>query len=92
MNRNLSFSGDVLEVPRFLDDEFRRRLNSQYFDLSGFYLRLDAQLKASGEIWDIGWIRRQFDESSPKVAAAVMGKRTMALARATEEFLRGEES
>jgi uncharacterized protein YdaU (DUF1376 family) len=90
-NRNLSFSGDVLEVPRFLDAEFCRRLNGQYFDLTGFYLRLDAQLKASGEVWDLSWIRRQFDESSPQ-AAPQMSKRTRALMASDATFLAGGES
>ncbi len=62
----LAFGGDVLEVPRFLDDEFVKRLNGEYFDLTAFYVELDAKLKATGEPWDLRWIRDQFAAASPQ--------------------------
>lgn len=61
----LAFAGKVLEVPRFLDDEFVRRLNGQFFELTGFYQTLDDVLDRTGESWDIRWIRDKFSEASP---------------------------
>lgn len=88
----LSYAGKVLQVPKFLDDEFTARLNGQFFDLTGFYERLDSQLVTSGDAWDLSWIRRQFDELSPKPKMSAMSKRTRALMESDEIFLRGGES
>lgn len=62
----LAFDGKILEVPKFLDDEFVKRLNGQYFDLTQFYLDLDARLDKSGDSWDLRWIREQFASVSPQ--------------------------
>jgi uncharacterized protein YdaU (DUF1376 family) len=64
--RHLAFSGKRLEVPKFLDEEFVRRLNGQYFDLTDFYLSLEQRLAQTGEAYDIRWIREQFAAESPK--------------------------
>ena len=61
----LAYAGKILEIPRFLDDEFVRRLNGQAFDLTGLYEALDARLLDTGEPWDLRWIRDRFAESSP---------------------------
>lgn len=61
----LAYGGKVLEVPKFLDEEFRKRLNGHGFDLTGFYLDLDGRLIDSGEAWDLRWIRDQFDKAAP---------------------------
>lgn len=64
----LAYGGKVLEVPKFLDEEFVRRLNGQVFDLTGFYDALEQRLVQTGEVWDLRWIREQFDAESPKPA------------------------
>ena len=56
----LSFAGDRLEVPRFLDDEFSKRC-PQGFDLTGWYLALDQELTKSGDPYTLQWIRARFD-------------------------------
>jgi uncharacterized protein YdaU (DUF1376 family) len=61
----LAFGGKVLEVPKFLDEEFVKRLNGQVFDLTAFYLALDQRLAQTGEPWDLRWIRDQFAAESP---------------------------
>lgn len=61
----LAFGGKVLEVPKFLDEEFVKRLNGQAFDLTAFYLALDQRLAHTGESWDLRWIREQFAAQSP---------------------------
>src|SRR6185295_9660334 len=61
-----AFAGKVLEVPKFLDDEFVKRLNGYGFDLTGFYLALDKRLAQTGEAWDLRWIRDQFAAESPQ--------------------------
>lgn len=61
----LAFGGKRLEVPKFLDEEFVKRLNGQYFDLTGFYVALDTRLTQTGEAWDLRWIRDQFAAESP---------------------------
>jgi hypothetical protein len=61
----LSFGGKVLEVPKFLDDEFVKRLNGIAFDLTAFYIALDTRLAQTGEPWDIRWIRDQFAAETP---------------------------
>lgn len=60
-----AFAGKRLKVPKFLDVEFTDRLNGQYFDLTAFYLALDARLVETGEPWDLRWIRDQFAAQSP---------------------------
>lgn len=62
----VAFAGKVVEVPKFLDDEFRKRLNGQVFDLTAFYQALDQRLAQTGEPWDLRWIREQFAAESPK--------------------------
>ncbi len=62
----LAFGGKVLEVPRFLDEEFTKRLNGQAFDLLAFYDALDARLAQTGEPWDLKWIRQQFEAEAPQ--------------------------
>lgn len=62
----LAFGGKVLTVPKFLDEEFVRRLNGQYFDVTGFYQALDQRLAQTGEAWDLRWIRDQFANEAPK--------------------------
>lgn len=85
---NLAFAGRVLEVPRFLDSEFVKRLNRTDFDLTGLYLRLDKQLQETGEQWDLGWIRRHFEAEAPTpVATPTMSRQTRALMKASAEFL-----
>lgn len=62
----LAFAGKRLEVPKFLDEEFVKRLNDQPFDLTGFYAALDQRLTQTGEPWDLKWIRDQFAAESPQ--------------------------
>lgn len=61
----LAYGGKILEVPKFLDAEFVKRLNGQGFDLTEFYTALDQRLAQTGESWDLRWIREQFDWESP---------------------------
>lgn len=62
----LAFAGKVLEIPKFLDDEFVRRLNGEFFELTRFYLALDTRLTQTGEAWDLRWIRDQFAKEAPQ--------------------------
>jgi hypothetical protein len=61
----VAFTGKVLEVPRFLDEEFAKRLNGQAFNLPEFYQALDGRLAQTGEPWDLRWIRDRFSAESP---------------------------
>lgn len=61
----VAFTGKVLQVPRFLDEEFAKRLNGQVFDLQEFYRALDGRLAQTGETWDLRWIRERFSADSP---------------------------
>ncbi len=65
-----AFTGQVLEVPKFLDDEFVKRLNGQPFDLPAFYETLDSRLAETGEPWDLRWIRERFSAESPAPSRA----------------------
>lgn len=61
-----SYAGKILEVPKFLEEEFVKRLNGQVFDLTGFYEALDKRLAQTGEPWDLRWIREQFAAETPQ--------------------------
>jgi len=66
----LAYGGRILEVPKFLDEEFVKRLNGQAWDLTGFYVALEERLTQTGEPWDLRWIRERFAEASPPPARA----------------------
>lgn len=61
----LAFGGKSLEIPKFLDAEFAKRIGTSGFDLSGFYLALDEHLQRTGEPWDLAWVRARFDAAQP---------------------------
>lgn len=61
-----AYAGKILEVPRFLDEEFSKRLNGQSFDLLTFYWAIEQRLAETGEPWDLRWVRDRFAEQSPK--------------------------
>lgn len=77
MPRHLAFAGTVLNVPRWLDADFVSQLGATDFDLTAFYLGLDAQLATSGEAYDLSTIRDAFTAARPPVLRMVAHRRAI---------------